>query len=112
MTTQPDSGCSNLIIQPYPIDTLANIANVMAFFKEMYEPDNADLSMSRESRLGFYILMSMVQQAAEFEVMRLSESTDATSALFSHEPMPEDSREALSELFDQLFAKTEEDVAH
>ena len=111
MTAEQSANCTDLIIQPYPIDTLANIAHVRAFFKEFYEVDNPDFTMSDQSRLGFYILLAMVQQAAEFEVMRL-EDEGMTQTTLAHKSMPESSREALRELFTQMLDNTDEGTAH
>gem|GEM_PF-4661428 len=61
--------------------------------------------------MGFYILPAMVQQAAEFEVMRL-EGAGATQIPFPHKSMPESSREALRELFAKMLDNTDESTAH
>ena len=112
MNTQLEKGCSNLIIQPYPVDTLLDISHVMAFFKEFYEPHNPDFSMSEESRLGFYLLLHMVQQAAQFEVDRLMSEGEVTPTPFSHEPMPKESHKALKSLFDNMLGETDDDKTH
>ena len=109
MNTQIQSGCNNLIIQPHPVDTLANIAHIMAFFKEFYEVGNPDFYMSDDSRTGFYILLAIVQQAAEFETKRLSGELEINETPIKHEPMPDNVREELDKLFSQMLGNASND---
>jgi len=109
MQAYSESRCNNLIIQPHPVDTLANIAHIMAFFKEFYEVGNPDFYMSEDSRTGFYILLAIVQQAAEFETKRLSGELKANESPFKHEPMPDSVREELDKLFSQMLGNTSND---
>jgi hypothetical protein len=109
MNTCPENHCNNLIIQPHPVDTLANIAHIMAFFKEFYEVGNPDFYMSDDSRTGFYILLAIVQQAAEFETKRLSGELKTDETPFKHEPMPDNVRKELDKLFSQMLGNTSND---
>ena len=102
MNTQYQSGCNNLIIRPHPVDTLSNITNIMAFFKEFYEVNNPDFYMSDKSRMGFYVLLAMVEQAADFEAQRLSGELSVDASPFNHEPMPEEARQELDKIFKKM----------
>ena len=109
MTFQSQQGYKNLIIQPHPTDTLSNIAHITAFFKEYYEINNPDFDMSDESRMGFYVLLAMVQQAAEYEADRLSGEADSDLRSTQHEPMPKEAREALEKILNKVLGNSDDE---
>ncbi len=51
--------------------------------------------------MGFYMLLAMVQQAAEFEALRLSGELGVSLSPFKHEPMPKAARNELEKIFNQ-----------
>ena len=103
MQTEHRLSSGNLIIQCHTVDTLSNIAHIVSFFKEFYEVNNPDFYMSNESRMGFYILLAMVEEAADFEARRLSGELDVKMTPFRHEPMPQETRQELDKLFKKIL---------
>ena len=109
MNINSNTNYHNLIIQPHPVDTLSNIAHITAFFKEFYEVNNPDFAMSDESRMGFYVLLNMVQQAADFETLRLSGELGVDATPFSHETMPKEARDELEKIMNKILGYKEDE---